>query len=336
MKYKVCVRCFTYNQSKYITQTMDGFVLQQTDFPFVCCIVDDASTDGEQEVLNNYLDSHFDTSDESSYVKETDYARIRFARHNENSNCYFAVILLKVNHRSIRKPKYQYLYEWQEGTPYQALCEGDDYWIAPDKLQKQATFFDAHPDYSLVYCDEIIVGPNSEPLQRRKPKRFSGDCRKSLIENPNYIVTACVCFRYEYFEEWRSVRSQVPIHMKLGDKPQWVFLSTKGKFQYLDEPMAAYRLLPDSTSHFKSFQDVVDFYDNGEQVMVYLNSLLCLGVSEKKIQRNASLNRARLSTQYSKKDMVQAYIKELSRFPSLLFNPRLLSLFLLRLLGIRR
>ena len=46
-KFKVCVRCFTFNQAKYIEETMNGFVMQQTDFPFVCCIVDDASTDGE-------------------------------------------------------------------------------------------------------------------------------------------------------------------------------------------------------------------------------------------------------------------------------------------------
>ena len=45
-KIKVCVRCFTFNQAKYIEDTMNGFVMQQTDFPFVCCIVDDASTDG--------------------------------------------------------------------------------------------------------------------------------------------------------------------------------------------------------------------------------------------------------------------------------------------------
>ena len=50
-KFKVCCRCFTFNQAKYITDTMDGFTMQQTSFPFVCTIVDDASTDGEQEVI---------------------------------------------------------------------------------------------------------------------------------------------------------------------------------------------------------------------------------------------------------------------------------------------
>ena len=59
-KFKVCVRCSTFNQAKYIEDTMNGFVMQQTDFPFVCCIVDDASTDGEQDVIKKYMDMHFD------------------------------------------------------------------------------------------------------------------------------------------------------------------------------------------------------------------------------------------------------------------------------------
>ena len=55
-KFKVTVSCMTYNQSKYITDAMNGFTMQQTDFPFVCTIVDDASTDGEQQVIKQYVE----------------------------------------------------------------------------------------------------------------------------------------------------------------------------------------------------------------------------------------------------------------------------------------
>ena len=97
-KFKVCVRCFTFNQAKYIEDTMNGFVMQQTDFPFVCCIVDDASTDGEQDVIKMYMDMHFDYSPTSvSFEKDTDYAHIHYAQHKENKNCYFAVLFLKRN-----------------------------------------------------------------------------------------------------------------------------------------------------------------------------------------------------------------------------------------------
>ena len=50
-KFKVCCRCFTFNQAKYITDAMNGFTMQQTSFPFVCTIVDDASTDSTYEII---------------------------------------------------------------------------------------------------------------------------------------------------------------------------------------------------------------------------------------------------------------------------------------------
>ena len=96
MRFMVCTRCMTYNQARYITDAMNGFVMQQTGFPFVCTIVDDASTDGEQEVIKNYLQEHFDLQDSAvAYDKDTDYGHVTFARHKTNKNCYFVVIYHK-------------------------------------------------------------------------------------------------------------------------------------------------------------------------------------------------------------------------------------------------
>ena len=54
----VYVSCMTFNQASYIVDAMNGFTIQKTDFPFVCAIVDDDSTDSEQEVINKYLNGH--------------------------------------------------------------------------------------------------------------------------------------------------------------------------------------------------------------------------------------------------------------------------------------
>ena len=61
----VCVSCLTYNHENYITNAMNGFAMQQTNFPFVCTIVDDASTDGEQKVIWICLHEHFNLHDSS-------------------------------------------------------------------------------------------------------------------------------------------------------------------------------------------------------------------------------------------------------------------------------
>lgn len=156
--YKVCVQCMTFNQSQYITDALNGFCMQDTDFPFVCCIVDDASTDGEQKVITDYLDAYFEVSGNGSFVRETEYARIIFARNKSNRNCHFAVLLLKENHyqRGLTYLKAEYLAEWSETSEYQAICEGDDYWIDPQKLQKQTVHMDSNPDCMLCCSDAAI------------------------------------------------------------------------------------------------------------------------------------------------------------------------------------
>lgn len=156
-KFKVCCRCFTFNQAKYITDAMNGFTMQQTQFPFVCTIVDDASTDGEQEVIKKYVEENFDFSEGSdAYHKETDYAFITYAQHKTNKNCYFAVLYLKENHYSKRKPKMGYLSEWRDMCEYEAVCEGDDYWIDPIKLQKQVDHLDTH-EVCILCCTNALV-----------------------------------------------------------------------------------------------------------------------------------------------------------------------------------
>lgn len=145
----LAVRCYTYNQSRYIADALNGFVIQQTSFPFVCCIVDDASTDGEQKVIGDYVSDCFDLrNDIVAYERDVDYGHVTFAQHNNNKNCFFAIVYLKENHYSQKKSKASYLAEWLN-TKYIAVCEGDDYWTDPLKLQKQVDFLETHPDFSL-------------------------------------------------------------------------------------------------------------------------------------------------------------------------------------------
>ena len=98
-KLAVCVRCITFNQSSYIEDALNGFTMQKTNFPYVCTIIDDASTDGEQEVIKKYLQDNFDLEDKSVVRNEdTDDYVLNFAQHKTNRNCYFAVLYLKYNH----------------------------------------------------------------------------------------------------------------------------------------------------------------------------------------------------------------------------------------------
>lgn len=166
-KYSVCIKCMTYNQAPYIKDTMDGFCSQVTEFPFVAVIVDDASTDGNQVVILDYLGEHFNTAEDGvSWVKEDDYANYYYARHRNNQNCFFAILLLKKNQFG-KASKGEHIKEWEDNSKYIAICEGDDYWTDSLKLQKQVRFLDNNPEFMVCSHDYTRYHQDSHSFDDR-------------------------------------------------------------------------------------------------------------------------------------------------------------------------
>ena len=101
-KYIVRTHCAAYNHELYIRDALQGFVIQETTFPVVYTIVDDASKDRTADVIREFVVQNFDLQDTSiAYEKDMDYGHVIFARHKTNINCYFAVVFLIENHYSI-------------------------------------------------------------------------------------------------------------------------------------------------------------------------------------------------------------------------------------------
>lgn len=278
-QFKVTVSCMTYNQSKYITDAMNGFTMQQTSFPFVCTIVDDASTDGEQEVIRKYVEDHFDFSEGSvAYHKETDYAHITYAQHKTNKNCYFAVLYLKENHYSQHKDKSPYLKEWREGVDYMALCEGDDYWIDSLKLKKQVDFLDVNFDYSMCFHNAEIYNLCNSKLKFK------------IVENRDYSLK-------ELYDDWIVPTASV-IYRKgcesgvikgddriiNGDINLIMALSSNGRVRGMQESMSVYRLHNNGLTMSRSIED------NEMLQRKYIKHYKCLQEHYSQIPKN-SFNR---------------------------------------------
>ena len=243
-KFKVAVSCMTYNQSKYITDTMNGFTMQQTDFPFVCTIVDDASTDGEQEVISKYLEENFDFSDDSvAYHKETDYAHITYAQHKTNKYCFFAVLYLKENHYSQKKDKSPYLKEWRDGVEYMALCEGDDYWIVPNKLKMQIDFFENNPNYTLCFTNAIVHHQDGN----RKDKKFvrenadSRDYDGCELYRKWLVPTASIMYRLIINKTDLYKKAIADKRFIYGDNRLIVICASLGKVRFCNIASCVYR-----------------------------------------------------------------------------------------------
>lgn len=126
----VSICCITYNHEKFIRDAIEGFLMQQTNFDFEIIVHDDASTDGTAEIIREY---------------EKKYPEL-FVTIFQNENQYSQGI----------KPWPNFVFPMARGK-YIALCEGDDYWTEPLKLQKQVDFLERNSKYVGVGCFYNIV-----------------------------------------------------------------------------------------------------------------------------------------------------------------------------------
>lgn len=118
----VSIACITYNHEPYIRQCLDGFIMQQTNFDFEVVIHDDASTDGTNNVIAEYC-SRYPQLIRPIYQQKNKY--------KEGRGIYVRFVFPECRGK------------------YIAMCEGDDYWTDPFKLQKQVDFLETHKTYVL-------------------------------------------------------------------------------------------------------------------------------------------------------------------------------------------
>ena len=262
-KYMVCTSCMTYNQSQYIVDTMNGFSMQDTTFPVINLILDDASTDGAPDVILCYLTDYFETP----YCdRETEDYRLICAKHKKNPNCTFVVFFLKYNHYSIKKTKIPYQAEWINNAKYIAFCEGDDYWNAPLKLQKQVDFMETHPEYDMVTTASMIYEQGVGMKKGTYGHEYRGI--QDLLAG-NYIYYASILQRKSLEDRYIQ---EVGYHAdwKMGDWPRILHCAIVSKIGYIDEPMTVYRVLLNSASHFDCFEKFKEFNENSVQVAKFL------------------------------------------------------------------
>lgn len=234
----VSVICATYNHEKYITETIEGFVRQKTTFPIEFIIHDDASTDGTADIIREY---------ESKYpeIIKPIYQSVNGYGTGRNTKTTMAAVRGK----------------------YIAMCEGDDYWTDPLKLQRQVDFLEDNPDYGLVHTDykEFIQTSDEEGYLRMNQYKARGV--KNTLTDPDdvffsqlnfneayHIRTLTVCLRKDLFDQAMENNSELYRTKKLllGDTPIFLEMSRLTKFKYFEESMGVYRMLPESAAHSRS------------------------------------------------------------------------------------
>lgn len=209
----VSICCTAYNQEKYIAQTLDSFFSQETDFPFEILIHDDASTDGTAEIIRSYQ------------ARYPDILQPIFQQENQYSQ------QIPIN-ETFNFPR-------ARGT-YIALCEGDDYWCDPAKLQRQVAHMESDPTCTFCFTNGYIHDESGTQPDRAFLPYYESDralytgqsARYSLDEMArlSFIPTASILFRVDALR-----RLPLEFHQKIcqhGDLRMKLYLTAAGHAWY--------------------------------------------------------------------------------------------------------
>lgn len=200
----VSVSMITYNHEQYIAEAIEGVVMQKTDFPFELVIGEDLSTDNTRAICIEYQ------------KKYPDIIHLRLNNPNQG------MMLNWINNIESGKGKYI------------ALCDGDDYWTDPYKLQKQVDFMEANPDFAMCShkVHTLMCGVLDENIETGKDTLTTED----LISKDWSLLTASIFFRKDAHKtpDWYYT-------VKNGDYALQLIVSLSGKIKFLSDYMAVYR-----------------------------------------------------------------------------------------------
>lgn len=223
----VSICCLVYNHEKYLKQCLDGFVNQKTTFKFEILIHDDASTDHSKEIIQEYVENYPDL--------------------------FYPIYQTKNQMSQGVRVNYEIQYKRAKGK-YIALCEGDDYWCDPFKLQRQVDVLENFPhDFFCAHKVEKIspsgvglssyVEPNMEKLSIIDGTVF---LRRYFSGSEGYpFQTSSYLFRRELIETMPDFKTV----FRVGDVPIFLWGAYCGNIHYIDEPMSCYRVnAPGSTN----------------------------------------------------------------------------------------
>jgi glycosyltransferase involved in cell wall biosynthesis len=205
----VSIFCMVYNHEPFLKECLDGFIMQKCNFEFEIVIGEDCSKDKSREIIVHY------------------------------AKLFPQKFKLILHEKNVGAAQNQKIVFTNCSGKYIAMCEGDDYWTDPNKLQKQIDFLEANPDYSFSFHDCTVLQENTKTQILRIGERQIDETPDliSVIE-ANNIPTASLVFRNLDLEKGPNWF----LDITKGDYGLVVLLAEKGRGKYFHEAMSVYRL----------------------------------------------------------------------------------------------
>ena len=273
----VSIRCTVYNHEPFLRQCLDGFVMQKTTFPFEAIVHDDASTDGSAAIIREYAERYPDII-KPIYETENQYSK------NDGS---LARVMDAAMHPN---------------SKYVALCEGDDYWTDPEKLQIQVDIMEADESIGLVHTLARVYDQQSGSYHKELWGWHINSFEYELIANRS--VTLTTCFRKDLYKDARQFfikHRNMHKPWKMSDYPLWLYLSYYSKTHLIEKPTGVYRLLTHSASHNPDPQKLADFECSAYDVRFFFAKQFHYEHMFKTLATNLVGKMQEFSLQYDKK-----------------------------------
>ena len=241
----VCV--VTYNQERWIRQTLDSILAQHTDYPFEVIIGEDHGSDGTRAICEEYADR---------------YENVTLLPETEN---------LGVTANWIRCV--------QAGTgKYIMTCAGDDWWHNPYKLKMQVDFMEAHPECVVCHTDidelhekEGSVIKNVKLSQGIVPPE--GKIQKEILAGRERISAVTMCIRRETFGKYVPADEFARRRFPREDWPTLLILAAHGEIRYLPHSTATYRVGQESITRTSNYEKIISRAQKDKEMTEYLYSL---------------------------------------------------------------
>jgi glycosyltransferase involved in cell wall biosynthesis len=209
----VSIASITYNQERYIRDAFNGFLMQETDFPFEIIIHDDASTDATPLIIKEYV---------ARYPK---LIKPIFQKENQHS------LGRKVQMISIMAAQGKYI----------ALCDADDYWTDPKKLQKQVAAMQRHPQcymsFHPVKALQVRGNEVEEFIMQQGDQEKIFTPQEVILGDGGFCPTVSLMFVREVFADMPDWFYSAPV----GDYFMQILGALHGGALYMNEVMAVYR-----------------------------------------------------------------------------------------------
>lgn len=259
----VSVLCAAYNQEKYIRQTLEGFVMQKTNFPFEVIVNDDASTDGTPEIIKEYADKYPNII-KPVYQKENQYSK----KLSISIECLYP------------KAKGKYL----------AWCEGDDFWSDENKLQIQYDVMEKNPDCHLCIHRVQMIRENGEHI---RPRPFF-DLQEKLMNTEEFFKIIFSNFEFQmssYFVRRTDFANYIVDFVKtrqilrkcgVGDLSLLFYFGLLNGIYYTDKIMSSYRKYSFGSwslrnkNKYKNFYCYIEAIEEFDKYTSYKYHKLCL------------------------------------------------------------